>query len=85
MAVFQGKISEGVDFKDSRGRIIVVTGIPFAPMKDPWIVLKKQYLDERKLTGDKQISSNCINGSSWYFQSASRAVNQVSLYLVYCI
>ena len=82
MAVFQGKISEGVDFKDSRGRIIIVTGIPFAPMKDPWIVLKKQYLDERKVYGDKQHVGICLNGNAWYFQSASRAVNQVISHLI---
>lgn len=74
MAVFQGKISEGIDFKDSRGRVIIVTGIPYAPMKDPWVVLKKQYLDERKM--NKAGGSSGLSGSSWYMQSAGRAVNQ---------
>lgn len=47
MAVCRGKVSEGIDFSDSKGRAVIVTGIPFAPYKDPWVVLKKQYLDEK--------------------------------------
>lgn len=74
MAVFQGKVSEGIDFKDARGRVIIVTGIPFAPMTDPWVVLKKQHLDERKASGGA--GDGALNGSGWYIQSASRAVNQ---------
>lgn len=74
MAVFQGKVSEGIDFKDARGRVIIVTGIPFPPMMDPWVVLKKQHLDERKKIGGA--GSGALNGTGWYMQSASRAVNQ---------
>lgn len=101
-AVFQGKISEGIDFKDTRGRVIIVTGkshgmsravfssergagIPFAPMKDPWVVLKRQYLDERQhaiesnaVLNAKFTANEKLNGGNWYLQSASRAVNQVS-------
>lgn len=29
------QVSEGVDFADSRGRAVVITGIPYAPYKDP--------------------------------------------------
>jgi regulator of telomere elongation helicase 1 len=35
MAVCRGKVSEGVDFADGRGRAVVITGIPFAHSKDP--------------------------------------------------
>ena len=38
-AVFQGvcrgKVSEGVDFADDRGRVCCITGIPYAPYHDP--------------------------------------------------
>ena len=38
-AVFQGvcrgKVSEGVDFADDRGRVCCITGIPYAPFHDP--------------------------------------------------
>ena len=77
LAVCRGKVSEGIDFKDSKARVVIITGIPFAPHMDPWVVLKKQYLDERKI--QKQvIDSNVSNlsGQAWYMQSASRAVNQ---------
>jgi hypothetical protein len=46
-ARFRGKVSEGIDFKDEKGRVVIITGLPFAPHKDPWVELKKQYLDER--------------------------------------
>ena len=44
---------------------------------DPWVVLKKQYLDERK--NQKKESDGAgsnLSGQGWYMQSASRAVNQ---------
>lgn len=47
IAVCRGKVSEGIDFKDSNGRIVIITGIPYAPNVDPWVVLKRQYLDDR--------------------------------------
>lgn len=43
----RGKVSEGIDFTDNKGRVVIVTGIPYAPYMDPWVVLKKQYLDAR--------------------------------------
>lgn len=47
LAVCQGKVSEGIDFTNEKGRAVVVTGIPYAPIGDAWIVLKRQYLDEK--------------------------------------
>ncbi|DAZ96223.1 TPA: hypothetical protein N0F65_012585 [Lagenidium giganteum] len=71
-AVCRGKVSEGIDFSNEKGRAVVITGLPFPPTKDPKIILKKSILDgaicppgEMKLTGN-----------SWYVQQASRAVNQ---------
>jgi hypothetical protein len=46
LAVCRGKISEGIDFRDSKARIVIITGIPYAPHMDPYVVLKRQYLDE---------------------------------------
>ena len=90
LAVCRGKVSEGIDFKDNKGRIAIITGIPFVPPNDPWVSLKKEYLDERsawiKVSNQQQqlmnvqqrqnIPTESLNGSSWYLQSASRAVNQ---------
>ena len=46
LAVFRGKVSEGIDFTDERGRVVIVTGI-LAPTFDAKVVLKRQYMDER--------------------------------------
>uniref|UniRef100_A0A672PN69 Regulator of telomere elongation helicase 1 homolog n=1 Tax=Sinocyclocheilus grahami TaxID=75366 RepID=A0A672PN69_SINGR len=73
-AVCRGKASEGLDFADTYGRGVVITGLPFPPRMDPRVVLKMQYLDEmckKKISGVKYLS-----GQEWYRQQASRAVNQ---------
>ncbi|KAI8580578.1 hypothetical protein K450DRAFT_236293 [Umbelopsis ramanniana AG] len=74
MAVCRGKVSEGVDFADGRGRAVVVTGIPFAHSKDPKIVQKKNFLDDIRSTCTDL--SQTISGNEWYQQQALRAVNQ---------
>lgn len=71
MAVMRGKVSEGLDFADMYGRAVIITGIPFAPYKDPKIVFKKQYLDENR-TPENQMSS----GQEWYTLDAIKAINQ---------
>jgi regulator of telomere elongation helicase 1 len=43
MAVCRGKVSEGVDFADGRGRAVVITGIPFAHSKDPKVIIVVLY------------------------------------------
>uniref|UniRef100_A0A182KC05 Regulator of telomere elongation helicase 1 homolog n=1 Tax=Anopheles christyi TaxID=43041 RepID=A0A182KC05_9DIPT len=71
MAVCRGKVSEGLDFADANGRAVMITGLPFPPMMDARIVLKKQYLDTNR-TRDNEL----ISGNDWYSLEASRAVNQ---------
>jgi regulator of telomere elongation helicase 1 len=66
--VCRGKISEGIDFRDERARAVIITGIPFACLKEPKIILKKQYLDKQRIKN--------FNGNDWYVQQASRALNQ---------
>lgn len=70
-AVCRGKVSEGLDFSDAKGRAVIVTGIPYPPFKDPKIILKKQYLQDQSSK-----NSNFLSGTEWYNQQASRAVNQ---------
>ena len=48
MAVCRGKVSEGLDFADINGRAVLITGLPFPPMMDPRVILKKRYLEENK-------------------------------------
>ncbi|KAI4825817.1 hypothetical protein KUCAC02_021483 [Chaenocephalus aceratus] len=57
-AVCRGKASEGLDFADTFGRGVVITGLPFPPRMDPRVVLKMQFLDEmcrKKAPGVKAI------------------------------
>lgn len=71
MAVCRGKVSEGLDFADSRGRAVIITGLPYPPFKDPKVVLKKKYLNDNRTRENEMLS-----GDDWYFLEASRAVNQ---------
>lgn len=48
-AVCRGKVSEGIDFSNENGRAVVITGLPFPPVNDARIKLKKEYLN-RKLS-----------------------------------
>lgn len=71
MAVCRGKVSEGLDFADMNGRAVIITGLPFPPLKDPRIILKKKYLEELRLKDREYLS-----GDEWYSLEATRAVNQ---------
>lgn len=48
MAVCRGKVSEGLDFADINGRAVIITGLPFPPLKDPRVMLKKKYLQDNR-------------------------------------
>ena len=40
------QVSEGLDFSDTNGRAVVITGLPFPPRMDPRVVLKMEYLND---------------------------------------
>lgn len=46
MSVLSCQASEGLDFADTFGRAVVITGLPFPPRMDPRVILKMQFLDE---------------------------------------
>ncbi|KAM9430366.1 regulator of telomere elongation helicase 1 isoform 2-T2 [Salvelinus alpinus] len=73
-AVCRGKASEGLDFADTYGRGVIITGLPFPPRMDPRVILKMQYLDE--MCRNKTPGVQYLSGQNWYRQQASRAVNQ---------
>lgn len=54
-AVCRGKMSEGIDFADCHCRAVIVIGIPYPPLMDARIVLKKRFLTER-LVQKKSVS-----------------------------
>ncbi|KAM6147781.1 regulator of telomere elongation helicase 1 [Erethizon dorsatum] len=74
LAVCRGKASEGLDFSDTNGRGVIITGLPYPPRMDPRVVLKMQFLDEMR--GQSQAGGQFLSGQEWYRQQASRAVNQ---------
>lgn len=71
MAVLRGKVSEGLDFNDHNARAVIICGIPFPPLLDPRVVLKRKYLDTNR-NSINQLQS----GQEWYVLEAVRAVNQ---------
>lgn len=66
-AVCRGKVSEGLDFADARGRAVIITGIPFPPARESRVLLKRGYLADL---------GSGLTGDQWYNQQAARAVNQ---------
>ena len=75
-AVCRGKVSEGIDFSNNKGRVVIVTGIPYAPHLDPWVILKKEYLDERA-------SMKMITSSSMSTTAGSIPTNSYPTYDMY--
>ncbi|XP_077474102.1 regulator of telomere elongation helicase 1 [Stigmatopora argus] len=73
-AVCRGKASEGLDFANTYGRGVIVTGLPFPPKLDPRVVLKMQFLDE--MNRKKLVDQKFLSGQEWYREQAFRAVNQ---------
>lgn len=45
MGVCRGKISEGLDFSDNAARCVIIVGLPYPQVKDPKVILKKEFLD----------------------------------------
>ena len=54
---------------------MIITGLPYPPLKDPRVVLKRQYLDEARRESAPGAAAG-LSGQDWYRLEASRAVNQ---------
>ncbi len=64
----RGRSSEGVDFLDDCARAVVVVGIPYPPLYETSVRLKRVFNhDHEALLG---------SGDDWYAAEAFRAVNQ---------
>lgn len=66
LAVCKGKISEGLNFQDDLGRLVVVVGIPFASIGAQKVRLKMEFMNGREHK----------SGDEWYMKEGMRAVNQ---------
>lgn len=74
-SVLRGSASEGIDFSDDIARLVIVIGIPYPPLGEPRVILKKEYLNE--MMNIKTINYvKKLNSGDWYTQCATRAVNQ---------
>jgi Fanconi anemia group J protein len=73
LAVFRGKMSEGISFNDDNARGVICVGMPYPNARDRSITAKKAYNDEQR----KLRKKTCLlPGQEWYTQQASRAIAQ---------
>ena len=68
IAIYLGKISEGIDFADDRCRAVIITGLPFPPYNDPKVKLKREFLDGIRA----EMMKNKSNGSGFKTDIDSR-------------
>ncbi|XP_032527100.1 Fanconi anemia group J protein-like isoform X2 [Danaus plexippus] len=69
LAVYRGKVAEGMDFKDHQARAVIAIGIPY-PSKDRAVEEKMKYNDKYSK------NRNLLNGREWLKIQAYRALNQ---------
>ena len=71
LAVYRGKVSEGLDFKDANARAVFCVGIPFPAVGDVKVRLKKEYNSSPYARAERMLP-----GGDWYAHQAFRAYNQ---------
>jgi len=71
LAVYRGKVSEGLDFKDDNARAVFCVGIPFPSLGDVKVKLKREYNSH-----PDSRTSGMLSGGEWYQHQAFRAYNQ---------
>ncbi len=73
LAVFRGKMSEGISFNDENARGVICVGIPFPHAFSPSVTAKKAYNDEQRKINKRL---DLLPGDDWYSQQAYRAIAQ---------
>lgn len=73
LAVFRGKMSEGISFNDDNARGVICVGMPYPNARDRRIIAKKAYNDEQRKLRNKTC---LLPGQEWYTQQATRAIAQ---------
>ncbi|KAL0818377.1 hypothetical protein ABMA28_008852 [Loxostege sticticalis] len=69
-AVFRGKVSEGMDFRDHQARAVITIGIPYPNTYDMAVKEKMAFNNKYERT------RNLLNSSEWLRVQAYRALNQ---------
>jgi hypothetical protein len=71
IGVFRGRMSEGIDFDDNQARAVIAFGIPYPPVNELEIRLKREFNDEHQ-------SENVMSGREWYDAQAFRSLFQAT-------
>ncbi|CAG5047696.1 unnamed protein product [Parnassius apollo] len=69
-AVYRGKVSEGMDFKDHQARAVITVGVPYPNTFDMAVKEKMKYND--KYAAERKL----LSSSEWLLVQAYRALNQ---------
>jgi len=64
LAVCRGKVSEGINFGDAKGRLAIITGIPYPNMRDIWMQVKRRFLDEARAQAIRERSVKQASGAN---------------------
>jgi hypothetical protein len=80
LAVFRGKLSEGIDFADDAARGVILVGIPYQSVSDLPVLLKKEHNNKMYQQQNSQNARGSVqgvlSGQAWYELQAYRAINQ---------
>ncbi|KAJ5067720.1 atp-dependent DNA helicase ddx11-related [Anaeramoeba ignava] len=81
LCVVGGKMSEGINFTDNYARLVIMIGMPYPNPKDPEIIEKIRFWDQKKMdhikiNQEKTNVSNASSGKDYYDNLCMRAVNQ---------
>lgn len=86
--VFNGKFSEGMDFKHEYARMVILMGIPFPNLMDLKIQAKKLFLEDTYKKSKEKVTlgilsqftntKEAVNFHEWYVNEAMIAVNQAA-------
>ena len=71
LAVFRGKMSEGISFNDDYARAVICVGLPLPMAYDKAISAKRAYNDEQRKLRHR---TDLLPGQEWYMQQAYRAI-----------
>jgi chromosome transmission fidelity protein 1 len=76
LCVCGGKLSEGINFKDELGRLVVMVGLPFANPEEPELKARMRHLDASERLELNPKPGVKSRGRAYYEALCMRAVNQ---------